>query len=119
MIDEGQAVDTRQISDQSMLRRLKRLFRALGLIEQDEGVFLLAPTSVPTLERVGHLIKSNSMNNGSRLGAGPSTLSVDDSGVAEQPREEAPAADNPSTSGRRRYGVFIFCFFFLSSSLLV
>ncbi|XP_077248782.1 DNAJ heat shock N-terminal domain-containing protein [Tasmannia lanceolata] len=59
MIDDGQAVDTREISNKTLTRLLKKLFMALNLTESDTGVFLLPSAAGPTLEVVGSLLNSN------------------------------------------------------------
>lgn len=56
MIDDGQAVDTRGISNRDLVKMLKQLFLSLSLKQNDNGVFFLPPTTHPTLEVVGSLI---------------------------------------------------------------
>ncbi|KAF8411864.1 hypothetical protein HHK36_004423 [Tetracentron sinense] len=59
MIDDGQAVDTRGISNRSLVKHLKKLFLSLNLKENDDGIFLLPPKVRPTLEVVGPMICSH------------------------------------------------------------
>ncbi|KAJ4844406.1 hypothetical protein Tsubulata_050843 [Turnera subulata] len=59
MIDGGQAVDIKGISERSLIKHLKKLFVALKLKEKGDRVFLLPQNARPTLEIVGPLIRSN------------------------------------------------------------
>ncbi|GAB2251938.1 hypothetical protein Droror1_Dr00004785 [Drosera rotundifolia] len=56
MIDNGQAVDIKGISEKLLIRHLKKLFVSLKLKENGDGVFLLRTNARPTLEIVGPLI---------------------------------------------------------------
>ncbi|KAI5555430.1 hypothetical protein BDE02_19G079900 [Populus trichocarpa] len=58
MIDDGQAVDIKGISERSLIKHLKRLFISLNLKENGDRVFLLRPKAGPTLEVVGPLIQA-------------------------------------------------------------
>jgi hypothetical protein len=49
MIDDGQAVDIKGISERSLIKHLKRLFISLNLKENGDRVFLLRPKAGPTL----------------------------------------------------------------------
>ncbi|KAM5553592.1 hypothetical protein ABKV19_025694 [Rosa sericea] len=55
MIDSGQAVDIKGISERSLIKHLKKLFLSLELKESD-GVFVLPSNVRPTLEVVGVMI---------------------------------------------------------------
>ncbi|KAJ0240966.1 DnaJ domain-containing protein [Hirschfeldia incana] len=57
MIDDGQAVDIKGISEITLKKRLKKLFLSLKLKERGDRVFLLPPDASPSLDVVGHLIK--------------------------------------------------------------
>ncbi|EOA34933.1 hypothetical protein CARUB_v10020018mg [Capsella rubella] len=57
MIDDGQAVDIKGISESALKKRLKKLFISLKLKERGDRVFLLPPGASPSLDMVGHLIK--------------------------------------------------------------
>ncbi|KAK4753859.1 hypothetical protein SAY87_001963 [Trapa incisa] len=57
MIDAGQAVDIKGITERSLVKHLKKLFFALNLKEKG-GVFLLPSDSRPVLELVGPIINA-------------------------------------------------------------
>ncbi|CAE5962941.1 unnamed protein product [Arabidopsis arenosa] len=57
MIDDGQAVDIKGISESALKKGLKKLFLALKFKERGDRVFLLPPGASPSLDVVGHLIK--------------------------------------------------------------
>ncbi|KAL1194926.1 Chaperone protein dnaJ 49 [Cardamine amara subsp. amara] len=59
MIDDGQAVDIKGISEIALKKRLKKLFLSLKLKERGDRVFLLPPGASPSLDMVGHLIKGD------------------------------------------------------------
>ncbi|PRQ37044.1 putative DnaJ domain-containing protein [Rosa chinensis] len=58
MIDSGQAVDIKGISERSLIKHLKKLFLSLDLKESD-GVFVLPSNVRPTLEVVGVMIPTS------------------------------------------------------------
>ncbi|KAL9317754.1 hypothetical protein ACSQ67_014271 [Phaseolus vulgaris] len=58
MIDDGQAVDIKGISERSLAKHLKKLFLSLNLKENGDGVFLLPSKARPTLDVLGPLIHS-------------------------------------------------------------
>lgn len=58
MIDDGQAVDIKGISERSLVKHLKKLFLSLNLKEKGDGVFLLRSSASPTLELIGSLIQT-------------------------------------------------------------
>ncbi|KAL2324722.1 hypothetical protein Fmac_023780 [Flemingia macrophylla] len=58
MIDDGQAVDVKGISERSLTKHLKKLFHSLNLKENGDRVFLLPSKARPTLDVVGPLIHS-------------------------------------------------------------
>ncbi|KAL6189277.1 hypothetical protein ACLB2K_040666 [Fragaria x ananassa] len=58
MIDSGQAVDIKGISERSLIKHLKKLFLSLELKESD-GVFVLPSNVCPTLEVVGIMIPTS------------------------------------------------------------
>ena len=74
MIDNGQAVDVRGISDRSMVKLLKKLFLSLKLKKNDNGLFLLPTNKPPTLDIIGSLlpveIKSSSLAEPTELNDG-------------------------------------------------
>ncbi|KDO83919.1 hypothetical protein CISIN_1g010253mg [Citrus sinensis] len=59
MIDDGQAVDIRGISEKSLSKHLRKLFLSLDLKESKDRVFLRRPTDRPTLDVVGTLIQTH------------------------------------------------------------
>ncbi|XP_061366608.1 uncharacterized protein LOC133309797 [Gastrolobium bilobum] len=58
MIDDGQAVDIKGISERSLMKHLKKLFLSLNLKENGDSVFLLPSKARPTLDVVGPIIHS-------------------------------------------------------------
>lgn len=72
MIDDGQAVDIRGLSERSLVKHLRKLFLSLNLKENGDLVFLLPSNVVPTLQVVGSVICPN-----------------------VKPQVEVPQADNP------------------------
>lgn len=59
MIDEGQAVDIRGLSERSLVKHLRRLFISLNLKENGDKIFLLPDKMGPTLDIVGPIILSH------------------------------------------------------------
>ncbi|KAL6512106.1 hypothetical protein OROGR_021703 [Orobanche gracilis] len=59
MIDDGQAVDIRGLSEKSLVKHLRRLFKSLNLRENGELVFLLPHKASPTLDIIGPIIRSH------------------------------------------------------------
>ncbi|KAI3464401.1 hypothetical protein Pfo_021064 [Paulownia fortunei] len=59
MIDEGQAVDIRGLSERSLVKHLRRLFISLNLKENGDQVFLRPHKASPTLDVVGPIIRSH------------------------------------------------------------
>ncbi|XP_059630891.1 uncharacterized protein LOC132273828 [Cornus florida] len=59
MIDDGQAVDIKGLSEKSLVKHLKKLFQSLNLKENGDQVFLLPSNVRPTLEVVGPIICSH------------------------------------------------------------
>ncbi|KAH6759401.1 DNAJ heat shock N-terminal domain-containing protein [Perilla frutescens var. frutescens] len=59
MIDEGQAVDIRGLSERSLVKHLRRLFISLNLKENGDKIFLLPDKASPTLDIVGPIILSH------------------------------------------------------------
>ncbi|TXG49158.1 hypothetical protein EZV62_025033 [Acer yangbiense] len=59
MIDDGQAVDIRGISERSLIKCLRKLFLSLDLKENGDRVFLRPPSVSPTLDVVGSLIQAH------------------------------------------------------------
>ncbi|XVE60790.1 hypothetical protein DITRI_Ditri05aG0155300 [Diplodiscus trichospermus] len=59
MIDDGQAVNVKDITERSLKKHLKKLFISLNLKEKGDRVFLLSSNTRPTLDVVGHLIQAH------------------------------------------------------------
>ena len=59
MIDNGQGVDVRGISDKSLAKHLKKLFVSLKLKQNETGVFLLPPVGHCTLDVIGPILCSH------------------------------------------------------------
>lgn len=59
MIDDGQAVDIRGISEKSLSKHLRKLFLSLNLKESKDRVFLRRPKDRPTLDVIGTLIQTH------------------------------------------------------------
>lgn len=58
MIDDGQAVDIKGLSEKSLIKHLRSLFLSLNLKENGDRVFLLPSKVRPTLEVVGPTLRS-------------------------------------------------------------
>ncbi|KAG4998073.1 hypothetical protein AAZX31_10G204700 [Glycine max] len=108
MIDDGQAVDIKGISEKSLAKRLKKLFLSLNLKENGDRVFLLRSKARPTLDVVGPLIQSymnmNPMNELADTSAPlPESSSVPiDSGNEQMVDDHATAAPEDHSVGPRR-----------------
>ncbi|XP_008807128.1 uncharacterized protein LOC103719586 [Phoenix dactylifera] len=59
MIDNGQGVDISGISNNSLVKLLKKLFWSLKLKQNENGVFLRPQMGLPTLKVVGSLLGSH------------------------------------------------------------
>ncbi|KAJ6803739.1 uncharacterized protein M6B38_189825 [Iris pallida] len=57
MIDNGQGVDIRGISNKSLVKILEKLFFSLKLEKSEKGVFLLPPVAQHTLDVIGPLLQ--------------------------------------------------------------
>ncbi|KAG0464090.1 hypothetical protein HPP92_019725 [Vanilla planifolia] len=53
LIDSGQGVDIKQVSDKGLVRLLKKLFISLNLKRDEKGIFFLPTTRIHTLEVIG------------------------------------------------------------------
>ncbi|KAL6010638.1 hypothetical protein ACLOJK_001075 [Asimina triloba] len=114
MIDSGQAVDTRGMSDKTLVKILRKLFMSLNLKQKDNGVYLLSPKACPTLEVVGSTIYSHlkptedqSLLSGSPKGISYPTMeeecrkATDETGGVESNRPDT--GDDCSASTKRRF----------------
>ena len=57
MIDDGQAVDIRGLSEKTLVKHLRRLFLSLNLRETGDNIFLLKSEGYPTLEVLRPVIR--------------------------------------------------------------
>ncbi|KAG0464109.1 hypothetical protein HPP92_020178 [Vanilla planifolia] len=53
LIDSGQGVDIKQVSDKGLVRLLKKLFISLNLKRDEKGIFFLPTARIHTLEVIG------------------------------------------------------------------
>uniref|UniRef100_A0A0R0EL68 J domain-containing protein n=1 Tax=Glycine max TaxID=3847 RepID=A0A0R0EL68_SOYBN len=108
MIDDGQAVDIKGISEKSLAKHLKKLFLSLNLMENGDRVFLLHSKARPTLDVVFPLIQSymnmNPMNEQADTSAPvPESSSVPiDTGNKQMVDDHATAAPEDHSVGPRR-----------------
>ncbi|KAJ1432731.1 hypothetical protein SESBI_06478 [Sesbania bispinosa] len=58
MIDDGQVVDIKSVSERALMKHLKKLFLSLNLKENGDRVVLLPSKARPTLDVLGSLIHS-------------------------------------------------------------
>ncbi|KNA14701.1 hypothetical protein SOVF_104550 [Spinacia oleracea] len=77
MIDEGRAVDITEVSEKTLMKHLKKLFRSLNLQEKGDGVFMLRSRARPTLEVIGHMIQSEMTQQETRIILKPLLLERD------------------------------------------
>ncbi|KAF2290983.1 hypothetical protein GH714_017830 [Hevea brasiliensis] len=99
MIDAGQAVDIKGISERSLIKHLKKLFVSLNLKENGDRLFLLPSNACPTLELVGPLIEAHIESKKQRLddvhsvppAAESKQLSDDNNSVMPSPGDDASA----------------------------
>uniref|UniRef100_A0A7N0UBN0 J domain-containing protein n=1 Tax=Kalanchoe fedtschenkoi TaxID=63787 RepID=A0A7N0UBN0_KALFE len=68
MIDDGQAVDIRGLSERALIKILRRLFASLRLKENNDGVYLRPANVKPTLEVVGPLLTGDAGSNENQHG---------------------------------------------------
>ncbi|KAL3353753.1 hypothetical protein AABB24_018466 [Solanum stoloniferum] len=84
MIDDGQAVDIRGLSEKLLVKRLRKLFLSLNLKETGDHVFLLPSKAFPTLETVGPLIRSQMQLRSQGLHQNDEQSKPLDSGVGQE-----------------------------------
>ncbi|KAH7681445.1 DnaJ domain-containing protein [Dioscorea alata] len=106
MLDNGQGVDLRGISDKSLVKLLKKLFQSLNLDQNEKGVFLLPPLSVPTLEVIGPTLRSylKPKDNNEFLNSGSPNeqAKVGDKEVVDAPVLVDEPKEKDSAPSRRR-----------------
>ncbi|XP_072995216.1 uncharacterized protein [Typha latifolia] len=59
MIDNGQGVDVAGLSNKSLLKLLRKLFSSLKLKQSENGVYLLPPMGIPTLDVIGPVLRTH------------------------------------------------------------
>lgn len=111
MIDDGQAVDIKGLSEKSLIKQLRKLFVSLKLKEKGDNCFLLPSKARPTLEVVGAIIHSHvPQNQQAKSENGMQSVSPESSG---QVNNDAPANDTHEEAGqakRRYYSYILFHF---------
>ncbi|XP_071722974.1 uncharacterized protein [Rutidosis leptorrhynchoides] len=98
MIDDGQAVDIKGISEKSLNRHLKKLFRSLNLKEKGDRVFLIRSNAPPTLDVVGTLIQNHVGPTEQNIDHS-SPVNIQDSILPEAQHGEAVPDNNVSAPG--------------------
>ncbi|XP_074279551.1 uncharacterized protein LOC141604894 [Silene latifolia] len=97
MIDDGQAVDIKGISEKALMKHLKKLFLSLDLKEKGDRVFLLRSKARPTLEVIGPIISTQT---------GAVEEKIGDDGNVEEATEDVPSVTigpaDETTAPRRR-----------------
>ena len=117
MIDGGQAVDIKGISEKSLVRHLKKLFLALRLKECGDRVFSLPPKARPTLEVVGPLLPASMDLEIEQLDQSARRDGLSPAPESESPREvledNAARPEDDSVGPRRRWieDMFLAVFF--------
>ncbi|KAH9625706.1 hypothetical protein KSS87_004113 [Heliosperma pusillum] len=88
MIDDGQAVDIKGISEKALMKHLKKLFLSLDLKEKGDRVFLLRSKARPTLEVIGPIISTQTVTAEEKVG---------DDGNVEEATEDVPSVTTGPT----------------------
>lgn len=103
MVDGGQAVDIKGVSERSLMKHVKKLFLSLGLKESGDRVFLLASNARPSLEVVGPLIHAHiepkEQQNDRSV---PANGDVECGQVMDESNVAGPCPDDNATAPRRR-----------------
>ncbi|PHU00002.1 hypothetical protein BC332_29789 [Capsicum chinense] len=84
MIDDGQAVDIRGLSEKLLVKHLRKLFLSLNLKETGDHVFLLPSKAIPTLETVGPLIRTQMQLQSQEFHQNDEQFKPLDSGVGQE-----------------------------------
>lgn len=103
MVDGGQAVDIKGVSERSLMKHVKKLFISLGLKESGDRVFLLTSNARPSLEVVGPLIHAHiepkeQQNDRSESANGD----VECGQVMDESNVAGPCPEDDATAPRRR-----------------
>ncbi|KAG6738810.1 hypothetical protein POTOM_058432 [Populus tomentosa] len=122
MIDDGQAVDIKGISERSLIKHLKRLFISLNLKENGDRVFLLRPKAGPTLEVVGPLIQACAEPKEQQVDHSIPSDDVDSMPPDAEHKQETddnnvavPSSRDDASAPRRRYKLYLSLLFSESS----
>lgn len=103
MIDSGQAVDIKGISEKPLIKHLKKLFVSLNLMEKGDRVFLLPSNNCPTLELVGPLIEAHIRSKEQKVDDVHSVPPVAESKqLSDNNNSVMPAPDDDASGPRRR-----------------
>lgn len=106
MIDDGQAVDIKGISESALKKQLKKLFLSLKLKERGDRVFLLPPGASPSLDILGHLIQGNKEEAEKNLDDS-APLKNSEKGLADENGLGSDSADDVA-GPRKRYFTSLF-----------
>lgn len=113
MIDNGQGVDIRGISNKSLVKILEKLFFSLKLEKSEKGVFLLPPVAQHTLDVIGPILQPHLKSGDNPLPSSGSPIIVESAqsdlekmrGEADTGSTRLPDADGKnglSAPSRRR-----------------
>lgn len=113
MIDNGQGVDIRGISNKSLVKILEKLFFSLKLEKSEKGVFLLPPVAQHTLDVIGPILQPHLKSGDNPLPSSGSPIIVESAqsdlekmrGEADTESTRLPDADGKndlSAPSRRR-----------------
>ena len=106
MVDGGQAVDIKGVSERSLMKHIKKLFLSLGLKESGDRVFLLTSNARPCLEVVGPLIHAHiepkEQQNDASVPANEDLEAVDCGQVMDEGNVAGPCPEDATTAPRRR-----------------
>lgn len=113
MIDNGQGVDIRGISNKSLVKILEKLFFSLKLKKSEKGVFLLPPVAQHTLDVIGPILQPHLKSGDNPLPSSGSPIIVESAqsdlekmrGEADTESTRLPDADGKndlSAPSRRR-----------------
>lgn len=103
MIDSGQAVDIKGISERPLRKHLNKLFVSLNLKEKGHGVFLLRSNARPTLEVIGSMIASQiEASEQKAVDTLPANPDVDAGKVPDDVPSVTSCPDDETSAPRRR-----------------
>ncbi|XP_059455708.1 uncharacterized protein LOC132185912 [Corylus avellana] len=106
MVDGGQAVDIKGVSERFLMKHIKKLFLSLGLKESGDRVFLLTSNARPCLEVVGPLIHAHiepkEQQNDASVPANGDLEAVECGQVMDEGNVAGPCPEDDATAPRRR-----------------